>query len=120
MDRGTFFCFIQNVLRSTLSRFIQNVLRSTLSRFIQNVLRSTLLHANTTTTKCIQFLNKRILVTGILAWLSLQTSPACANVTERCTFDSQFSCHNLASVTVNISGCRFLESIKLLARERPF
>ena len=89
------------------ARFIQNVLRSTLSRFIQNVLRSTLLHANTTTKKCIQFLNKRILVTGILAWLSLQTSSACANVTERCTFDSEFSCHNLASLTVDISGCRF-------------
>ena len=30
----------------------------TLARFIQNVLRSTLLHANKTTKKCIQFLNR--------------------------------------------------------------
>ena len=42
-----------------------------------------------------------------MGWLSLQTSPACDNVTERCTFDSEFSGHNLASLTVDISGCRF-------------
>ena len=38
-------------------------------RFIQNVLRSTLLHTNKTTKKCIQFLNKVL----ILMWLTICT-----------------------------------------------